>query len=199
MIIDQYQSYRDKLGNREQIYRVIQANFGVKRALYPGSHIDIGPSLYIEHVTYVDTYKGAMRFFRDLDKVKTYIDDHKTYEGASTVVFYGVDYYQLDLKETYDLVISQFAGFVGQATKKYLRSGGILLVNDSHGDASLAYLDPEFDLVGVIDDQAIIRTDHLDRYFKFARPRVIDASWIREQMKGPKYKHMASNYIFKRL
>ncbi len=40
--------------------------------------------------------------------------------------------------EPVDLIISQYAGFVGQETKRYLKEGGILLCNDSHGDATLA-------------------------------------------------------------
>jgi hypothetical protein len=37
---------------------------------------------------------------------------------------------ELDV-EPVDLIISQYAGFVGQATKKYLNTGGILLCNDN--------------------------------------------------------------------
>jgi len=58
-----------------------------------------------------------------------------------------------------DLIISQYAGFVGQATKKYLKTGGILLCNDSHGDATLARFDHDFEFIGVMgmDNKIIMR------------------------------------------
>lgn len=57
-----------------------------------------------------------------------------------------------------DLIISQYAGFVGQATKVYLKKGGILLCNDSHGDATLAYCDSDYEFVGVINLNNMIDT-----------------------------------------
>lgn len=35
-----------------------------------------------------------------------------------------------------DLIILQFAGIVGKDTKRYLKEGGILLCNNSHGNSS---------------------------------------------------------------
>lgn len=80
---------------------------------------------------------------------------------------------ELDV-EPVDLIISQYAGFVGQATKKYLNTGGILLYNDSHGDATLSRFDNDFEFIGVIGKNNRIIDTKLDDYFVLPRSKNID-------------------------
>lgn len=120
--------YRDKIGNRTELYRIVANRYGVANALYPGSHIDIAPSLVIPKVVYVDSFKGAINFFKNMNLIKEYIIENKEYEEPCDIVFLGQDYTgKLDI-ESVDLIISQYAGFVGQATKKYLKTGGFYCV-----------------------------------------------------------------------
>jgi len=186
-----------KFGRRQDLYRQVAKQFNIRSALYPGSHIDIGPSLVIPNVIYVDNFKGTIAFFKNIELIKDYIKSKKEYSDESKIKFIACDYNdKLDTKKV-DMIISQYAGFVGQATKTYLKVEGILLCNDSHGDATLAYCDDDFEFVGVVDlDNKIITTD-LDRYFKFARKRAIDVDKVYDTMKGPKYKQQAENYIFR--
>ncbi|MCH4890933.1 hypothetical protein EZV73_25355 [Acidaminobacter sp. JC074] len=194
----EYQAYNDKIGDRRDLYKLVAKTFNIKTALYPGSFIDIGPSLFIPKVIYVDHFKGAIKYFRDLQKVYTFINEEKDYLESSEILFYGMDYQEeLPIKDV-DLIISQFAGFVGQATKRYLKQDGILLCNDSHGDATLAFCDDEFELVGVVISGEI-STSNLDEYFKFKRQGKINVEEVREKMKGPKYKLQAANYLFKKI
>lgn len=68
--------------------------------------------------------------------------------------FVKKDYRELvEEVQKYDLLISQYAGFVSKYCKAYLKRDGILIVNDSHGDASMAYLDSEFSLISVVNQQ----------------------------------------------
>lgn len=198
--VDQeYIEYRDKIGDRKDLYESVSRKYDVKRVLYPGSHIDIAPSLVIPHAIYVDNFKGAFKFFRKIELIKEYINQNKEYDAPCDIVFLGQDYTEtLDI-ELVDLIISQYAGFVGQATKKYLKTGGILLCNDSHGDATLARFDDDFEFIGVIGkNNKIIRT-HLDTYFVLPKSRQVDLAKVNEQMKGPKYKITAENYIFRKI
>jgi len=64
--IKEYKSYASKIGNRERMYKAVQKKFNIKTALYPGSHIDIAPSLVIPEVTYIDNFKGTVKFFKKL-------------------------------------------------------------------------------------------------------------------------------------
>ena len=57
--IKQYELHSQKIGNRKDLYRAIMIEYSIKTALYPGSYIDIAPSIVIEDVTYVDSFKGA--------------------------------------------------------------------------------------------------------------------------------------------
>ena len=195
--IETYKAYRDKIGPRDRLYDVVQKDFSIEKALYPGSHIDISPSLYIPHVTYVDNFKGAIKFFEDLEILKSYIEGHKHYEERATINFRGQDYTRLKLQDKYDLIISQYAGFVGQATKQFLKKGGYLLCNDSHGDASLAYHDEDYEFIAVVSNQYKIIREGLEDYFKLKSQKPVDLEKVKKTMKGPKYQKTSENYIFK--
>ena len=78
-IIEEYHEYRDKIGNRTELYRIVAKRYGIARALYPGSHIDIAPSLVIPKLIYVDNFKGAINFFKNMELIKEYIDNNKEY------------------------------------------------------------------------------------------------------------------------
>ena len=97
------------------------------------------------------------------------------------------------------MIISQYAGFVGQATKQYLKVGGILLCNDSHGDATLAKFDKDFEFVGIVDSKNKIQDKKLEQYFILPKEKSIDFKSVKEKMKGPKYKLLAENYLFRKV
>lgn len=198
MIIKEYFEYRDKVGNRLELYRVVSRMFEISRALYPGCHIDLSPSLVIPNVVYVDNFKGTINFFKHINQIKAFINEHKEYKEECEVLFQGQDYTQELVVEPVDLIISQYAGFVGQATKKNLKVGGILLCNDSHGDATLAKFDEDFKLIGTIDENNKINNSNLDDYFVLSKNKPVDLATVRAKMKGPKYSKSAENYIFQK-
>jgi hypothetical protein len=134
-----------------------------------------------------------------MEMIKKYIAENKEYEKPCDIVFMGQDYTgELDV-DPVDLIISQYAGFVGQATKKYLNTGGILLCNDSHGDATLSRFDNDFEFIGVIGKNNRIIDTKLDDYFVLPRSKNIDLVKVKEKMKGPKYKLTAENYLFRKI
>lgn len=198
-IIEEYYEYRDKIGNRTELYRIVVKRYGVTSALYPESHIDIAPSLVIQKVIYVDSFKGAINFFKNIELIKEYIVQNKEYEEPCDMGFIGQDYTEELNLAPVDLIISQFAGFVGQATKKYLNTGGILLCNDSHGDATLSRFDDDFEFIGVIGKNNRIIDTKLDDYFVLPRSKNVDLVKVKEKMKGPKYKLTAENYLFRKV
>ncbi len=198
-IVNEYTEYRDKIGNRESLYKAVQKEFSIKSALYPGSHIDIAPSLVIPNVIYVDNFKKTIAFFKNMDSIKQFINENKKYPESCSIDFLGQDYTnELHINQV-DLIISQYAGFVGQATKKYLKSGGILLCNDSHGDATMAKFDNEFEFLGVIGRNNKFTKRNLEEYFVLSKNTKVDLIKVKEKMKGPKYKLMTENYIFRKL
>lgn len=192
-----YEDYAKRIGNRLPIYTAVQKKYQIQSALYPGSHVDIAPSFCIPHVTYVDNFKGTVNFFKDQEALACYVDSKKNYAEACELEFVGADYNHVSLEPKFDLVISQYAGFVGQATKKYLKEGGLLLCNDSHGDATLAYFDEDFEFVGVVDTSGKISSDHLEAYFQLAKGKMVDYEKVLKTMKGPKYVKVSENYLFR--
>lgn len=198
-IIKAYHEYRDKIGDREALYRTVAESYDITKALYPGSHIDIAPSLVIPKVIYVDNFKGTIKFFKNMDLIMNYVTEHKAYAEPCELIFLDQDYTDELNIEPVDLIISQYAGFVGQATKRYLKVGGILLCNDSHGDATLARFDSTFDFIGVMDQDNRIIDIKLDDYFVLTRGENVNLVKVKEKMKGPKYKLSAENYLFRKI
>ena len=198
-VIPEYHEYENKIGNRKELYRTVAKRYEIASALYPGSHIDIAPSMVIPKVIYVDNFKGAIKFFKNIEMIKKYIDGNKEYNEPCDIVFVGQDYTRELNIEPVDLIISQYAGFIGQATKEYLKTGGILLCNDSHGDATLSRFDNEFDFVGVIGNNNRIIDTKLDDYFVLPGSKNVDLVKVNEKMKGPKYRLTAENYLFRKI
>lgn len=197
-VTDMYETYAQKLGDRKQVYETIADTFDVKRELYPGSHVDVAPSLVIPHVIYVDSFKGTIRFFKQIETVQELMNQRKKYDEPCMIEFFGQDYTQpLDI-EPVDLIISQYAGFVGQATKHYLKPGGILLCNDSHGDATLAQFDETFELIGVMGITNELIQTGLDDYFRLPKGKDVDVAEVKKTMKGPSYLKAVEHYMFQK-
>lgn len=199
MIIETYKEYVNKIGDRKSLYKSVVKEYDIKTAIYPGSHIDIAPSMVVPKVTYIDNFKGTIEFFKEIDTIKKYIEQNKEYEEECEIEFIGKDYRKSLAIEKVDLIISQYAGFVGQDTKELLKVGGILLANDSHGDASLAKFDDKFELIGVIHSGNKIRKKNLGDYFKLPKEKAIDLEEVKTKMKGLKYKSRADNYLFRKV
>lgn len=135
---------------RRATYQLIAERYQIKTALYPGSGVDIVPSLYIPHVVYLDILPLVNEFFQDRASVMGIIDKGKVYPGKCKIEYYEADYFSPPDLPQFDLLLSQNAGNVGQELKRFLKPGGILLVADGPADASLALHDPDYELIGTV-------------------------------------------------
>lgn len=140
--------YGDPRHDRSSLFRVLAAHTAMATALYPGSFVHIVPSFFFPTTVYVDSDKQARRFFADPDLID-FIRIRKEYAQNPTLRFHAASYMHPlpELDHGVDVLISQFAGFVSQHCRRYLRIGGLLVANDSHGDASMAALDPTYSLL----------------------------------------------------
>ena len=132
-----YKKYHlDRDNELASLFEQLTEQFNVKSAMYAGCYAHITPSFFIQKVVYVDLEKPAKKFFDD-PNVLAYIEERKKYKESPEVTFYHQSYEDPieEPEESFDLLISQYAGFVSEATKRYLRRGGILVANNSHGDA----------------------------------------------------------------
>ncbi len=154
-------------------------------------------------VTYVDSDKKARKFFSH-PELNGFVDKYKLYPQDSTITFYAEDYreFNAEPEQSYDLLISQYAGFISQHCKRYLKIGGILLVNNSHGDASMAYIDDDYELQAVAihrNDRYRISDQNLDSYFVSKKPIELTKAYLEQTQKGIGYTKTASSYLFKRV
>jgi hypothetical protein len=167
--------YLDKQDERLELFTMLQQEFALASALYAGSFVHIAPSFVIPRVIYLDNDKRLKRFFAD-PEVKAYIEARKTYTQGSSFMAYQQDYaVPVPIEEgSVDALFSFFAGSassgpISRACKSYLKPGGILITTNSHGDASLASLDLDYQLEAVLlwDSEGIrLSRKDLGTYFQ---------------------------------
>lgn len=190
-------------GDRLRLFASVSEAFGPRSALYPGSWADIAPSFVIDDVTYVDSDRRAARFFADVDGVDELIERHRSGPGRARWRFIPADYRdELPVAGgSVDLLISLYAGLVFEHCTRYLRPGGLLLANTSHGDASLAALDPRYELTSVVqsEDGGYRLVSHdLDRFLQPKRPEQATVEDLRRTGRGIAYTRTAFAYLFRR-
>lgn len=196
------QYFVDNHSERLGLFRVIKEKLDVTSAIYPGSFIHITPSLIFSRTAYIDNDRRVQAFFDD-PKVLEWVGVHKEYPEEPVIQAFQQDYCKKlpqDIGE-FDLLISQYAGFVSQDCKKYLKPGGILLANNSHADAGLAFLDPDYELIAAVNHSnakwSIARSNLADYFIPKKGPHP-SKSTLLETMRGTGYKKTAANYIFKK-
>ena len=195
--------YRESIGDRSSLFAALAQEWGCARALYPGSYLDLSPSTAIASVTYVDTDRRAARFFADDALVADELEG-RTLPGAGREVrFLQADYTDLlPLPGAgFDLLVSLYAGPVWDHCAHHLADDGLLLANASHGDASIAALDPVLELVAVAQhegDDYRLDTRDLDTYLVPKKPAAADADLIRSSGRGIAYTRPTFAYLFRR-
>ena len=205
--IDVAQSYKKYYIDRDyeqiDLFQLIKRTFEIKRAIYPGSYIHISPSFIFPDVVYIDSDKNAIKFFNS-NKLIELISERKEYNDAPNISFHGIDYKVLidELYRQFDLMISQYAGFISDACKAYLKIGGFLLVNNSHGDAGLASIDEDYKLISTVHKSKgnyRLSDTSLEKYFIPKRNIVVTKEMLYKTGKGVGYTKPAPLYIFQRI
>lgn len=194
-------TYRESIGDRSGLFGALQERWPSATALYPGSYLDLSPSTAIPSVTYVDTDRRAARYFVDEARVAAELQGRTSPGAGTSVAFLHADYTTpLPLPPaTFDLLISLFAGPVWEHCRQHLSPGARLLANTSHGDASLAALDPRLQLVAAVlhrDGRYRLDLEDLGNYLIPKRPAAADPDAIRRQGRGIAYTRSAFAYVF---
>lgn len=195
------QYFIDKQDERRMLFEIIANRFKPVKGLYPGSFTHITPSLYIQNMTYIDSDRRIARFFQD-PHVKAYLEYHKTYDEA--LCLHGIQgnfTKSLNLPEKdYDVMFSFYSGLISQHCKQYLKEGGILVCNNSHGDSSIAFTDKDYQLIGVINrrgDKFTISEKNLEVYFQKKDGTIIDCEKVKRKLTGENFSKKAFAYIFR--
>lgn len=194
--------YVDKNDERLGLFRLLGEKFSPKSGLYPGSFAHVTPSFVIPEMVYADSDRRCPAFF-SASETAEFIRSRAEYRSVPRVRFHAADFTK-GLPEPgshFDLLISLYAGFVSYYCKKHLKPGGILLANNSHGDSGLAYLDDEFQFIGVIKRKGVkfsYSDLDLESYFKTKSGYPIDRDTIILSMKGPGFTKTGYAYLFKK-
>lgn len=189
-------------GDRLRLFTAVHDAFEPRRALYPGSFADVAASFVIDDVTYVDSDGRARRFFDDAAGVDELIAEHRREGSTARWRFLARDYRAaLPVADaSVDLLISLYAGLVSEHCTRYLRPGGLLLANSSHGDAGLAALDDRYTLEAVVTARAgsyRVGSADLDTYLIPKKRQDATAAHIRRTGRGIAYTRSAFAYVFR--
>ncbi|MBT8194481.1 MAG: hypothetical protein HKO63_12285 [Acidimicrobiia bacterium] len=110
---------------------------------------------------------------------------------------------ELDLPAaSFDLLVSLYAGFVSEHCTDYLKVGGTLLVNPSHGDVAMASIDPRYELSGVVTSRAAdyrVRTGNLSTYLVPKTPVDVTPAMLHDRGRGVAYTKSPYAYLFSRI
>jgi len=197
-------------GDRQQLFAVVDDAIEATKVLYPGSFVDVAASFVFDDVTYVDMDKRAAQFFADSAGVRDLIAANTTNTPESDGAlerrfdFVAADYRDpLGLEdESFDLLVSLYAGFVSEACTNYLKVGGSLLVNPSHGDASMASIDDRYQLTAVILSRSgryRVSRVGLDSYLVPKRDQEVTPDLLHELGRGIAYTKTPFAYLFERV
>lgn len=191
-------------GDRHRLFRAVQTERPIGTALYPGSYVDVAASFVFPRVVYADMDRRAAAFFSDRAGVLEIIAAQPGAPEHPDFQFVHSDYAEeLGLPEgSFDLLISLYAGFVSESCTRYLRVGGLLLVNSSHGDAAMASIDKRYQLAGVVLSARAdyrVRTKGLDEYLVPKRDIEITRDALHSSGRGIAYTKPAYAYLFERI
>lgn len=199
-----YKKYFIEKGDeRLLLFRLLADKFKLQSGLYPGSFVHITPSLAIPNMVYVDMDKRCEAFFNSKETM-SFVDRNRQYRKPATYRFHNADFTEElpEKKRSFDILISLYSGFISKYCGKHLRKGGILLANNSHGDAPLAFLDDRFRFIGVVKrngNSFSYSEKDLDSYFIPKGNRRMDKETIEKTMKGPSYTRDAYAYVFRKI
>lgn len=189
-------------------FRLIAQRFAPRQVLYPGSWNHVTPSLVFQYVVYIELSARIEQQFQD-PTLRQYIHDHAEYSQTPQLIFHRGDYRRnLEaLVNSFDLLLSLSAGLISRDCQQYLTPQGHLLVNNTHNDASLAYVDPAYTLIGVfpsatrfLEDPAIIH-----RYFNTTHNTSLTQDMVLDNLqRSPskaryKLKHTAPLYLYQKV
>jgi len=194
------QYFVDKNDERKMLFDKLKNLYSPGRGIYPGSFVHITPSFFISDMTYIDSDKRITKFFKD-EKVLSYIESNKNYDESSVVNAFQADFSsKLPISEdSFDMMFSFYAGFISQSCKKYLKESGILICNNSHGDASIAYTDEDYKLIAVIKrtgDSFTISDKDLGEYFIKKDKSPVDREKVLRKMTGENFTKKGYAYVF---
>jgi len=199
--IDIYNKYFVENGfERLGLFEEIRNQYSIQSALYLGSFVHITPALVFPKTAFIDSDRRVRKFF-DSPEVKEFVHKNKQYKEEPNI-FASQQNYEKPIaieQESFDLLVSQYAGFVSQAGKKLLKPGGYLVANNSHGDASMAFLDADYEFIGVANHSKgkwRISDKSLDDYFVPKKDKHPSEEEVRASMKGVGYTKVAANYVF---
>ncbi len=187
--------------DRVRLFESATEVVGAGPVLYPGSFVDVCASVAFPKVTYVDTDARTPGFFSDTSGIREIV------ASMGGTPDFSFDFLHADYRKrlelapgSFSILVSLYAGFVSEHCTEYLRPGGHLLANTSHGDVAMAAIDPRYELVGVLIRGTAgyrLRTESLEGYLTPKTPIELSNEVLHSRGRGVAYEKTAAAYLFR--
>ncbi|MCA9947184.1 MAG: class I SAM-dependent methyltransferase [Anaerolineales bacterium] len=200
-VIETYKKQYVDIGfERAELFKTIARRFACTDVLYPGCSTHITPSFFFPHVVYVDQSPAVAKFFADFEPIQSFVNRKKQYKRRAYIRFIAQDYTgSLDLQdESFDLLISLYAGSVSQACKGYLKPGGLLLTNHHQDNVTEALNDACFHLKSVVRHTKggyRFFDEELDAFLPSDRNEVKVKNYLKSTSRGAQYREEVDHYF----
>lgn len=193
----------EPVGDRHRLFASVAKAIQASHVLYPGSYVDLAAAFVWPHVTFIDEDRRANSFFTDTEGIRELLREQGIASENRSIRFIHGDYCEpLGLEEdSFDLLLSLYAGFISEHCTQYLRIGGHLLVTPSHGDAAMASIDPRYRLSSVVaagNGGYQVISDGLSSYLVPKRDVVITKEFLHQSGRGVAYSRSPFAYVFER-
>ncbi|RNE49438.1 hypothetical protein [Corynebacterium alimapuense] len=204
MAVQSFSDYLNHIGDRTDLYELVAGYTGAQKVIYPGSYLDLAPSYIWHDVTYLDSDARAQRAFAQPNTAQDLARRFRRYAYDPSISFVAGDYTHTlnELpRDGWELAISMYTGPVFEHIKQCIQPGGWLLANNSHADAGLAFLDPDYQLVAAVsqhDDGYQLITENLNQFFQPKRPPHPTNEYLLNDGRGVRYTRTADVYLFRR-
>ncbi|NYZ67158.1 hypothetical protein H0A36_14145, partial [Endozoicomonas sp. SM1973] len=84
--------YSDRENEQVDLFQLLEQEFSIVNAIYPGSYVQISPAFVFPQVVFIDADKNAIKFFKDIGRIINLINSRKDYDATPNIAFYGIDY-----------------------------------------------------------------------------------------------------------
>ena len=118
-----HKNFVDNRFERLGLFELLRDEYGIESAIYLGSYVHITPAFVFQRTAFIDNDRRVQKFF-GAPEVLDFVKQNKQYTGEPQIFASQQNYEQpIPKQEPYDLLISQYAGFVSQAGKEVLEEG----------------------------------------------------------------------------
>ncbi|OGU55127.1 MAG: hypothetical protein A2V66_17565 [Ignavibacteria bacterium RBG_13_36_8] len=201
MSLSVQQKYDEKYKNirfeRTQLFKLLAEEYGPKYILYPGCSTHITPSIFFSHVLYIDKSEEAAEYFNKLPEIIIMVRRNKQYKQQPNIEFINKDYETVQLRDTYDLLLSLYSPNIIKSCCRFVKKDGLVLTHNFQNEAQLLQRADDWKIKSLIRYEKG-RYKIIDRKQFKIENRNSDKRYLKNSSTGVEYIEGEIYYVFQK-